>query len=419
MENISNIKVEAALQRHKQFVNSGMARLMSMMGIQLEQEGAGCYLYDSKGTAYLDCGGYCVFLLGHRHPEIIATAKNRLDRNPLSSRVLINSVVSKAAKAIISIAPDNLDYVWFANSGAEAVEAALKLAKLNGAQAFIAMEGGFHGKTLGALSVTHNETYRNPFLPLLPNVSFAQYGSTESLEDSLKESAEKCCVILEPIQSEAGVIVPPAGYLKAVEELCRKYNALLVVDEISTGLGRLGQWWGISSEQVSPDILLCGKALSGGVFPVSAMIATSDVYSHFNSNPLLHTSTFAGNPFAADIVNSTINILKRDDIPERARVVGLKIRNYFLDQQTAKRYSFIKDIRCQGLLIGIEFIEERFAGEFIFELLNHKVITSHSLNNHKTVRLTPPALLKKKELTTLFDAISASLIAIDSRLKTQ
>jgi len=417
VEDKMTINVETAIARHRQFVNSGMARLMSLMGIHIEQEGAGCYVYDNEGTAYLDCGGYCVFLLGHRHPEVIETARKRLERNPLSSRVLINNEQSKAAKALISIAPNQLDYVWFANSGAEAVEAALKLAKLNGVHNFIAMKGGFHGKTLGALSITHNENYRKPFLPLLPNVSFTEYGNINSLETSLKNSFDKCCVIVEPIQSEAGVISPPVGYLKNVELLCKKYGALLIVDEISTGLGRLGQWWGISSEQVSPDILLCGKALSGGVFPVSAMLATSEVFSHFNKNPLLHTSTFAGNPMASDIVLSTINILKRDDIPEVALSVGLKIKNFFIDLQKVKQFKFVKDIRCHGLLIGLEFIEERFAGEFIFELLTRKIITSHSLNNHKTVRLTPSALLRKKELIMLFSAIEESLDAIENRLK--
>src|SRR5262249_17870045 len=201
-----------------------------------------------------------------------------------------------AAATLANVAPKGLSYVSFASSGTEATEIGIKIACLNRKTKLIAMKGGFHGKTLGALSICGRPHYRTPFLPLLPSVEFVPFGDIEALSLSLAASGENSCVVLEPVQGEAGVIVPPAGYLRTVRDLCDQNGAFLILDEIQTGLGRLGAWWGADREAISPDILLVGKGLSGGCVPVAAAVTTPRAFEPLNRDPLLHSSTFGGNP---------------------------------------------------------------------------------------------------------------------------
>jgi len=407
--------LDQVIESHRDHVNSGMARLMSLLNVGLETAAEGAYVYDHENTRYLDCGGYCVFLLGHSHPRLLAAATAQLNKIALSSRLLVNQQIASAAQALASIAPKGLEYVWFANSGAEAVEAAIKLCKVNGRSRFIAMQGGFHGKTVGALSLTHNPKYREPFLPLMPDVEFVPFGDIDALRSALTDIGPEAVVVMEPIQSEAGVIVPPAGYLKAVECVCREQGALLVMDEISSGLGRTGEWWYCQSEDVTPDVLLCGKALSGGLVPVSALICTPTLYQAFNTEPLLHTSTFAGSPLVASVVSATIELLKELDAPNSARDIGQLIFSGIESILSRHPFSFIKEIRGQGLLIAIEFTDEMYSGEFLFGMIQRKVLVSHSLNAHTIVRLTPPLCLSTDDISHLLETIEASLMDIDKR----
>ncbi len=177
---------------------------------------------------------------------------------------MLNPELANAAASLAAVAPDPLTYVGFTNSGAEATELGIKLARLNGKSKLIAMTGGFHGKTLGALSVTGRRQYQDPFMPLLPDVHFIPYGDSSALHDILSQVGNQAGVILEPVQGEGGVIVPPAGYLREVFDLCRQHGAFLILDEIQTGLGRLGVWWGANREDITPDVMLVGKGLSGG-----------------------------------------------------------------------------------------------------------------------------------------------------------
>ena len=408
-------EIEKVIDSHKKHVNSGMARLMNMLNVGVESVAEGAYIFDHDNNRYLDCGGYCVFLLGQRHPRLLSAITSQLENIALSSRLLVNQQVAKAADALVSITPEKLQYVWFANSGAEAVEAAIKLCKINGKSRFIAMQGGFHGKTTGALSLTHNTKYRDPFMPLMPGVTFASFGDIESLRKLLLNSEGEAAVILEPIQSEAGVIIPSEGYLKTVEGLCRDHNALLVIDEISTGLGRTGEWWYCQSENVTPDILLCGKALSGGLVPVSALVCTPELYQQFNTNPLLHTSTFSGSPLVSSVVYETINLLKDLDAPARSREIGSSIVNGINSVIARGNYPFIREIRARGLLIALEFHDEASAGEFLLSMLQNQVIVSHSLNAHVTVRLTPSLCLSENDISYLIDAVETSLTDIKNR----
>lgn len=310
------------LEVMRDHVNRGHSRIASLLGMPLEVRSAGALVYDEQDTPYLDCGGYGVFFLGHCHPDIVDAVAGQLGRHPLSTWALVEPNLSRAAQALISVAPAGLEYVTFVNSGAEAIEFALKLASLNGCRRVIAAEGGFHGKTLGALSVTGNDRYRTGIEPLLPGVQFVPFGDVAALKAVLESDAERACVLLEPVQAEGGVRIPPDGYLRGVKELCEHFDALLIMDEIQSGLGRLGFWWGCGQEGVCPDLLTTGKTLSGGVVPVAATLATAEAYELLNQDPLFHSSTYAGNPLAAVAAGATLEVLNRDHLIEHARLVG-------------------------------------------------------------------------------------------------
>lgn len=249
----------------------------------------------------------------------------------------------------------------------------------------------------------------------MPGVEFLPFGDIGALRSALIDIGPEAAVVIEPIQSEAGVIAPPPGYLKEVERVCREYGTLLVIDEISTGLGRTGEWWYCQSEDVTPDVLLCGKALSGGLMPVSALICTPILYQAFNSDPLLHTSTFAGSPLAASVVSATIQLLKELDSPNSAKTTGQLILSRIESILSHHQFSFIKNIRGRGLLIAFEFTDKLYSGELFFGMIQRKVLVSHSLNAHTTVRLTPPLCLSDDDITFLIEAIEVSLKDIEKR----
>jgi len=405
----------AVIERHRRHVNSGLARLADLMGTPLEIRSSGNYVFDEQGKKYLDCGGYGVFTLGHCHPTIVDAVKQQLDRNPLSTRSLLNPEVGIAAEALARVTPEGLNYVYFGGSGAEATEAALKLACLNGKTKLIAMHDGYHGKTIGALSVTGGESYRAPFQALLPKVEFVRFGDPDELEAALLRHVSASCVILEPVQAEGGVNIPPQGYLSQVEKLCRDYGAFFILDEIQTGLGRLGAWWGADREKVIPDVLLVGKALSGGVVPVSAVVAPAWCYDKLNRDPFLHTSTFSGNPLAAAAATAAIDVIQREGVVPLAQRLGERLLTMIKQLSGTHYYHLIRETRGEGLLIGIEFKSEFLAGDFMTEMTKRNVIVSYSLNAHCVVRLTPSAFLTDSDVSWLETAFVDSMNALNDR----
>ncbi|MDP9360385.1 MAG: aminotransferase class III-fold pyridoxal phosphate-dependent enzyme [Acidobacteriota bacterium] len=402
------------IQRHRNHVNKGLARVADLMGTHVETRSADNYVFDEQGERYLDCGGYGVFTLGHCHPAVVAAVTEQLHRLPISTRSLVNAEVGDAAEAMVSVTPPGLDYVYFGSSGTEATEAAIKLAYLNGRTSLISTHGGYHGKTLGALSVTGRPSYREPFRAILAPVEFVRFGDVEELSAALAHADSKGCVIVEPVQAEGGVIIPPDGYLREVERLCRQHGAFLILDEIQTGLARLGTWWGMDREQVVPDILLSGKALGGGVVPVSAMVASSTAYEKLNQSPLMHTSTFSGNPLAASAVRSTIEVMRTEHVPEKAHALGETLLAR-LATLRARHSRLLRDLRGRGILIGMEFRADHLAGDFMGEMLKKHVIVSYSLNAHRVVRLTPPAFLSDADVNWVVEAVEESMSILDRR----
>jgi putrescine aminotransferase len=392
-----------AYERH---VNRGQARLARVLGLPVEARAAGSRVYDEAGTEYLDCGGYGVFLLGHRHPAVVAAVERQLHRMPLSTRLFLNDGLARAAEALAAVVPDGLDRIAFAVSGAEAVELALKIGRSTGRRRIVAMAGGFHGKTLGALSATARERYRAPFLPLLPAVDHVPFGDAGALAGALA-GGPPATVIVEPVQAEGGVRVPPAGYLAAVRQACDAHGALLVVDEIQTGLGRTGRWWGVCRDGVRPDVLLIGKALGGGVVPAAAVAVSVAAYAALDDEPLLHSSTFAGNPLAAAAACATLEVIGREDIVRRSAWLGDTLCTGLRELTAAS--GVVVAVRGAGTLIGVEFTAGHRAALFLEEMLNEQVIVSYSLNADEVVRFTPPAILDEADVARVLAAAAAAL----------
>lgn len=406
---------ERTLTQYRRHVNAGMARVHALSASPLEVAGAGNHVTDDEGRAYLDCGGYCVFLLGHGHPRVVAAVTEQLHRRALSTRSILDPVLGEASAAIAAAAPPGLELVWMASAGTEVVEAALKLARLNGCESLVAMEGGYHGKTAGSLSVSGRERFRAPFEPLLPGVIRVPYGDGPALAAALGGARGRAALIVEPIQAEAGVVVPPAGYLAEVRTHCDAAGAVMIADEISTGLGRTGRMWGCERDGVVPDVLLTGKALGGGVVPASALVTTEALFEPLSRDPLLHSSTFGGNPLAASAAIATLGVLAELDAPARARELGAELLATVAGIAERDGAGLVSAVRGEGLLIGIELSHEHLGAELLMEMLDHGVILCHSMFAHPVVRVTPPVTLTGDDRAHLYDALSKSLVAIAAR----
>lgn len=397
-------------------LSAGRAVMGTVLGGMAEVYSEGVWVYVDDGRRYLDFGGYGVFILGHRHPAVLDAVQGQLGVHPLATRVFLEPVAARAAAALAARTPAGLDHVHFVNSGAEATEAGLKLARAHGRNALVTTVSGYHGKTLGALSVTANSLYQEAFEPLLPDTAQVAYGDLGELEAALRERRDRACVILEPVQGEGGVRIPPAGYLAEAAALCRAYGAFLIVDEVQTGLGRLGSWWGVDAEGVVPDVLLVGKGLSGGVVPVAAMVATKDAYGPFSRDPYLHTSTFGASPIACAAAMAAVETIDREDIVGRAAVLGRQLLGGVEEICAPYRERLVHEVRGRGLLIGIEFTQAQAVGETLLELVSRGVLVNHSLNSTRVLRLTPPAIADADEVQFFLDALAEALRAVHTRL---
>jgi putrescine aminotransferase len=399
----------AVLDLYRRHVNRSLARLADMMSAPIVERAEGSCVYTADGEELLDCGGYGIFILGHSPEGVVEPVVRQLRKLALTGPMVFNAELPQAAEALARAAPSGLEYVYFTNSGAEACETALKLARLAGKTRVVATHGGYHGKTLGALAVTGNAHYRDPFEPLLPGVDFVPYGDSAAAEQRLSSD---CCLIVEPVQGEAGVRIPPDGYMTRLREATARADALLIVDEIQTGLGRLGDMWGVDRERVVPDLMLVGKALSGGLVPVGAVLATPEVFAPLNRDAPLHTSTFGGNPLAAVAAQHALAAVVERDVPRRARELGATVREIVDATVVAHCGPLVREVRSRGLLLALEFVDGAVAGRFMLELLDRRVIVSSSANAPGVLRLTPSAFLGERELQWLADALDRSAVAV-------
>jgi putrescine aminotransferase len=362
---------------------------------------------------YIDCaGGYGVFVQGYRHPRILAAAHKQLDELPLSSRVLVNPRPVELAERLAELTPGDLQYSFFCNSGAEAVEAALKIARgSTGRARIIATVGAFHGKTMGALSVSGRELYQSPFQPLLPDIVRVPYGDIGAIERVM--SSDVAAVIVEPIQGEGGVIVPPDGYLRGIRALCDQYGSCMIADEVQTGVGRTGYLFAVNYEDVVPDLLCLAKALGGGVMPIGAVVGRPWAWRLFEENPLIHTSTFGGNPLACTVALEALAVTVEENLPARAQNLGQWLISGL--QALHERYTdLIVDVRGRGLMIGVEFSHAGIAAMIMAELFMRHVLAVYTLNNERVIRLVPPLVIDRSALETVLVALEEVLEKVDA-----
>jgi putrescine aminotransferase len=407
------------LALYRKHLSKGRATVAELFGSHMEVESQGSWLRTVDGKQYLNCSGYGVFVMGARHPRVMELVRAQLETHPIATRILLEPTVARAAEALSSVVPTHLNRIHFALSGAEAVETGLKLARANGKKRLVSMHMGYHGKTLGALSVTAKEVYQKPFRPLLQDVTHVPFGDLEALEEVLRQHPGETAVIVEPIQGEGGVIMPPPGYLRGVEALVRTYDDFLILDEVQTGMGRLGEWWGADLYGITPDVLLAGKALGGGVMPVSAALANRKTFSPFDKDPYLHTGTFTGAPVLMAAVQGAIAAIKEDRLVSRAAELGARLLPELRRIAFENLPGLVKEVRGQGLLIGIELIEAGLAGELLIELFNHGVVGNHSMNGSSVARLTPPAVMSDGDVDFLlaaFEKACRDLIGEQARM---
>ena len=393
---------------YKSFVNPPLARVMKVSGSPVEVRAQGCTVYDHNGKAYLDfAGGYGVFTLGHSHPKVLAAVRAQMELMSLSGKTMFNVPLGRAARRLAELAPGDLQISFFANSGTEAVEGAIKLAKAaTKRHKIVATHNAYHGKTLGALSASGREYFRSEYQPLMPHFEHVEYGTTDGLAEVLRDAA---AFIVEPVQGEGGVIVPPAGYLREVREICDATGALFIADEVQTGLGRCGMLFGCNRDDVVPDVMTLAKGLSGGIIPVGAYIARLSVWNAaYAKAPLMHTSTFGGNELACAAALAAMDVLIEDDLVANARDRGTQL----LDgaRALAAQYpTIVRDVRGLGLLVGVELTNEGYGGAMIPEMLKHGVTAAWTLNMQRVIRLEPPLIVTGQEVDRALQALAAGL----------
>lgn len=371
----------------------------------VEWSGKGSVFTDVLGRKYIDwLGGYGMMDLGWTHPEVVEAVVAQARRSPMPSQELIDPLRGVLAKLMAEITPGDLKYSWFAASGTEAIEAAIKIAKLyTGRSAFIVSVKGFHGKTMGSLSMMGKADYRDRMGVLYGGqVYHVPYGDADAVENQLdiceKVGVGVAAVIFEPIQGEAGGIVPPDDFWSRVRAATRKHGVLLVADEVQTGLGRTGTLWGVNHWDIVPDIIATAKSLGGGVMPVSAVTTTEEIFHPMMyPNPFMHTTTTGGGALACAAAIASINVTLRDRLWEGAATKG----GYLIEKVTelAEEFPHIYEkVTGRGLLIGQHFKTPDLGYKVASELFKRGVLVAGTLTSSQTIRIEPPLIIEQSEI---------------------
>ncbi len=351
-------------------------------------EGEGAVVYDDEGNEYVDLvAGIAVNVLGHAHPAVVKAIKEQASKLIHCSNLYYNEPQAEAARLLAETAPGDLNRVFFCNSGTESVECAIKLArKHTGKTKFIAFEGGFHGRTMGSLSATWKPEFREPFEPLVPGFEHVPYGDLDAVEEKMDDDVAG--VIVEPVQGEAGVILPPEDFLRGLRELCDEYGALLIVDEVQSGMGRTGTFFAFEREGVIPDVVCLAKGIAGGV-PAGATLAREEVAASFE--PGDHGSTFGGNPLACAAMVATIRTILEEDLPSEAARKGEKALDILSELEGT-----VEEVRGRGLMIGIEVGDDETAEEIRDEALKEGILIN--VTSGDVIRLVPPLVIEDELL---------------------
>ena len=370
------------------------------------EKGLGSHVWDTDNNEYIDCmGGYGVALVGHRNERVVNAIKSQIEKVITVHSSFYNKTREEFLQTLIGIAPAGLSQVHLNNSGAESVEAGIKFArKFTGRKGMVAMKGSYHGKSMGALSLTFNPKYRESFKPLVEKVTFSPYGDIDALQTAVDK--DTAFVILEPIQGESGIHVPPDGFLQDVRKICDENGSLLVFDEIQSGLGRTGRMWASEHWETTPDIMCLAKGIAGGV-PMGVTLVRPDILSVMKKGE--HSSTFGGNPLACAAGTATLQALTQDGLVENAKNMGEKFLHGLNDLKS--RHKIIREIRGKGLMIGVELKFD--VKDILMEGIKKGLLLLYSGRN--ILRLLPPLVISDEDVTKSLQILDVLLTNEEGR----
>ena len=417
------------IENFETYVNPGILEYRKSVSTNyaaVEWRDEGNCFYDIHGNEFIDClGGFGIYMLGHRHPTVKNAVQAQLQHQALHSQELLDPMRGYASKLLAMVTPGDLQFSFFCNSGTEATEGALKLAKLYAQRqkpghtnGIISCTRGFHGKSFGSLSVSGKAEFREPFYPLMPGVRFVPYGDADALDREFATCAmvglDIAAFIAEPVQGEAGAIVPPDDYFPKVREICDKWGALFIADEVQTGMGRTGRLWGIEHWDCVPDIMAMGKALGGAVIPVGNFMATPEVYEVMFENPYIHTTTFGGNPMATAAAIGAMHATLEEDIPGQAAEKGAYLKDK-LSEMAAVYDDLFEEIRGVGVIIGMQFRSSDIGYAVSQGLFSRGVLIGGTLFNSLTLRMQPPAVITYEQMDKVLERLDATLADVCAR----
>jgi acetylornithine/LysW-gamma-L-lysine aminotransferase len=370
------------------------------------EKGLGSHVWDSNGKDYIDCmGGYGVALVGHRNERVVNAIKSQIEKIITVHSSLYNKTREEFLEHLFKVAPKGLTQVHLNNSGAESIEAAIKFArKFTGKKGMIAMKGSYHGKSMGALSLTFNPKYRESFKPLVDGAKFSAYGDLDALRSSIDN--DTAFIILEPIQGESGIHVPPDGFLQEVRKICDENEILLIFDEIQSGLGRTGRMWASEHWETIPDIMCLAKGIAGGV-PMGVTLVKPDILSVMKKGE--HSSTFGGNPLSCAAGTATIQALTQDNLLKNAEMMGDKLFQGLIELKN--KHSIIREVRGKGLMIGAELKFE--VKDILLEGIENGLLLLYSGRN--ILRFLPPLVISDKDVTNTLQILDKLLTNEEDR----
>ena len=366
----------------------------------------GATIWDTDGKEYIDCmGGYGVAIIGHCNKDVINAITLQMNKLMVCHMSTYNDSRLQFLSKLNSIAPENLSRIFFSNSGAESIEAALKFSrKFSQKGGIISMYGGYHGKTFGALSVTYNSKYRKSFNPLLEGIKFVPFGDISSLIDAIDESIGT--VILEPIQGESGIIMPPDGYVKAVREICTEKKLVLIFDEIQTGLGRTGKMWAGQNWTTAPDIMCIAKGIASGI-PTGVTFVKDEIAKCMNLGE--HSSTFAGNPITCSAGSATIDTIIKENLVTKASDTGTYFKKNLIELK--EKHPIIRDVRGMGMMLALE---SRFdIRDILMDGIRNGLLMLYS--GRTIIRLLPPLVMKKEQVSRAIEIMDKILSLEEER----
>ncbi len=382
-----------------------MGNIYQRVPVTIER-GLGAHVWDISGKEYIDCmGGYGVALVGHRNPRVVQALKTQLEKIITVHSSLYNKTREEFLENLIKIAPTNLGQVYLNNSGTEAVEAAIKFArKFTGKKGMVAMNGSYHGKSFGSLSVTFSPKYRKSFEPLVESVSFTPFGDIDALRSNV--NSETALIILEPIQGESGIHVAPDGFLQQVRKLCDEKGIVLIFDEIQSGLGRTGKMWASQHWETVPDIMCLAKGIAGGV-PMGATLVRPDILASISKGE--QSSTFGGNPLSCAAGTATIKALTEDRLVENAVKMGTIFRDGL--ERLKEKHKIIREVRGKGLMIGIEMKFD--VKDILFDGITNNLLLLYSGKN--ILRLLPPLVISEVDINKALETLDVILSKEEQR----